>query len=61
MIATLFYNPSVAYGDSPAGPAPPLSALRTFPPLPGESALYTRGPFWAVINRPLFVANLTAV
>ena len=39
MIATLFYNPSVAYGDSPAGPAPPLSAMRTFPPLTGESAL----------------------
>ena len=24
---------------SPAGPAPPLSAMRTFPPLTGESAL----------------------
>ena len=27
-----------ATADSPAGPAPPLSALRTFPPLTGDSA-----------------------
>ena len=38
-------NPPVTCGDSPAGPAPPLSASRTFPPVAGESALYTRGPF----------------
>ena len=31
--------------DSPAGPAPLLSALRTFSPLAGKSTLCTRGPF----------------
>ena len=35
--------------DSPAGPAPLLSALRTFSPLTGKSSLYTSEP-WASCN-----------
>ena len=38
------YNPSVSFADSPAGPAPLLSATQTFSPLTGKSTLYTREP-----------------
>ena len=37
-------NPSVSFIDSFVEPAPPLSATRTFSPLMGKSALYTREP-----------------
>ena len=40
---------------SPAGPAPPLPATRTFPPLTGESALCTRGPLIKKEHTPVGV------
>ena len=33
------FSPSVSFADSPAGPAPLLSASRTFSPLAGKSTL----------------------